>query len=493
MKICFINPPFKAEYGKFSRESRSPAIGHSGVLYYPLWLIYAAALSEKAGFHVSFIDAPAHPLTEQETFDVVAEGAADARLFVLDTSTPSINSDLRFAADLHERYPHAFITLVGTHPTATVVETMQQEKSVCGIARREYDVTILELARVIESSEGRPTDEILSTVDGLSFRGTSGMIIDNKDRVPLENLDEIPMAAQFIKEHLDVFDYSFPAATYPAIQLFTGRGCPAQCNYCVYPQVMHGHKYRRRSAENVVAEFQYIADNFPDVKEIVIEDDTFTIDRKRVVQICEMLIERGLHKRFRWLCNARVDLDYETMKKMKRAGCRLLIPGVESFNQEILRNVKKGTTLQQIENYMHSAKRAGLLVHACYMVGNRGETRETMQATLNAALRFNTDTAQFFPLMPYPGTAAYIWARENGYINGSYDDYVHEDGTVSCVLNLPGLPADELVAFCQMARKRYYLRPRYIAHRIRMGLTDKEDFKRSWKAFKKLRQTIFKK
>ena len=96
MKVCFINPPFKAEYGKFSRESRSPAIGHSGVLYYPLWLIYAAALTEKNGFDVAFIDAPARPWNEEQTLACVAEVAADSKLFVLDTSTPSINSDIRF-------------------------------------------------------------------------------------------------------------------------------------------------------------------------------------------------------------------------------------------------------------------------------------------------------------------------------------------------------------------------------------------------------------
>ena len=486
MKVCFINPPFKAEYGKFSRESRSPAIGHSGVLYYPLWLIYAAALTEKHGFKVKFIDAPAHPWNTEQTLQCVADTAADSKLFVLDTSTPSINSDVKFAEKLKNTYPDSYIVLVGTHPTATVQETMEHGLAVDAIARREYDRTIAELAQVLEKG-----GEIKS-VAGLSYRAKDGEIRNNPDREPLTDLDEIPMAAKFIKEHLNEYDYVFPAAAYPAIQIFTGRGCPARCNYCVYPQVMHGHKYRERSVENVVAEFQYIADNFPDVKEIVIEDDTFTINKKRVIAICEKLIACGLHKHFRWLCNARVNLDYETMKIMKAAGCRLLIPGVESFNQQILNNVKKGTTIQQIENYMASAKKAGLLVHACYMVGNKGETKKTMEETLKAALRFNTDTAQFFPLIPYPGTEAYEWAKENGYISGNYDEYVHEDGTVSCVLNLPDLSAKDLVNFCSYARKKYYLRIWYIIHRIYMGLKDVNDLKRSLKAFTKLKETIFK-
>lgn len=485
MKICFINPPFKAEHGKFSRESRSPAIGHSGVLYYPLWLIYSAALAEQNGFDIAFVDAPAKQWNEIKCLAYIRQLMLDEVLFVLDTSTPSIYNDLRFAESLKQEYPKSFIVMVGTHPTATVEETMNTGSAVDAVARGEYDFTVLELAKAL--STGRQVDTVL----GLSYR-CRGQIVHNGDREPLEDLDQIPMAAKFVKEHLNVYDYVFPAATYPAIQIFTGRGCPARCNYCVYPQVMHGHKYRKRSVQNVVEEFQYIAENFPDVKEIVIEDDTFTIEKKRVLEICEMLIANNLHRRFKWLCNARVNLDYETMKAMKKAGCRLLIPGVESFNQEILKNIKKGTTTKQIEEYMMNAKKAGLLVHACYMVGNPGETKETMQNTLEAALRFNTDTAQFFPLVPYPGTEAYDWAKANGYITGNYEDYCHEDGTVSCVLNRPELSAAELVEFCSMARRKYYLRPRYLLHRIYMGLTNFNDLKRTLKAFGKLRKTLLK-
>ena len=181
------------------------------------------------------------------------------------------------------------------------------------------------------------------------------------------------------------------------------------------------------------------------------------------------------------------------MKLMKKAGCRLIIPGIESFNQEILKNIKKGTTTKQIEDYIKGAKKAHLLVHACYMVGNEGETKETMQTTLEAALRFNTDTAQFFPLIPYPGTEAYNWAKQNGYINGKYDEYCKEDGTLNCVLNLPGLSAQELVEFCDYARKKYYLRPRYILHRLHIGLLHPSDLKRSLKAFGTIKKYLFKK
>ena len=486
MKVCFINPPFKAEYGKFSRESRSPSIGHSGVLYYPLWLIYAAAVVEKNGFDIVFIDAPAKRLNEEQTMRKIKEEASDSTLFVLDTSTPSIYSDVAFGALLKSTYPKSKVMLVGTHPSAVPVETLNIEKTIDVVARHEYDYIVLETACAIKNGID------LSAVRGITYRDENGEIVQTPDADHIEVLDEIPMAAPFIKKYLDVKDYVFPAASYPAIQIFTGRGCPAHCNYCVYPQTLHGHRYRLRTPEHVVKEFKYIAENFPEVHEIVIEDDTFTANKKRVLEICDLLVRNGLHKRFKWLCNARVNIDFETMQAMKKAGCHLIIPGFESYNEQILKNIKKGSNLKLIDTYVANAKKAGLMIHACYMVGNQGETKETMETTLAAAMRFKTDTAQFFPLIPYPGTEAYEWAKSNGYITGKYEDYLQEDGTLNCVLNTPELSAQELVDFCAYARKKYYMRPWYIAHRLVKGLRDPEDLKRSLKAFWRLKDSLLK-
>lgn len=485
MKVFFVNPPFKAEYGKFSRENRSPALTRSGTLYYPLWLIYAAAVCQKDGFTVEFLDAPATPLNQAQSLDFIDKHAEGVRLFVVETSTPSLYSDIHFIDELKQRYPNAVFVLVGTHPSALPEETLQLGQSVDAIARREYDYIVRDVARALRDGED------FRAVPGLTYRKDEE-IKSNPDMPYIEDIDEIPFASKFIKEYLNYKDYFFAASSYPEIQIFTGRGCVARCNFCVYPQTLHGHKYRLRTPENVVEELQYISDNFPDVKEVVIEDDTFTAKKDRVINICKLLIEKGLHKKLSWLCNARVDLDLETMKMMKKAGCRLIIPGIESGNEEILRNIKKGTNLKLIRAYMKNAKEAGLLVHACYMVGNQGETKETMEKTFQLALELNADTAQFYPLLPFPGTEAYFWAKSNGYITGNYDEYVKEDGTINCVLNLPSLSAAEMVAFCNDARRRYYLRPSYILHRLWMGLKSPDDLKRSLKAFGKLKQFLLK-
>ena len=185
MKICFINPPFKAEYGKFSRESRSPSIGHSGVLYYPLWLIYAAALCEKEGFDIAFIDAPAKQLDIKKTLDRVESEASDARLFVLDTSTPSIYSDIEFGALLKDRYPGTKVMLVGTHPSAIAEETMNISDKIDFVARREYDYIVLKLARAINDNSD------IEYVLGLSYRDSDGKIKHNADAEHIEYLSLI--------------------------------------------------------------------------------------------------------------------------------------------------------------------------------------------------------------------------------------------------------------------------------------------------------------
>ena len=485
MKVFFVNPSFKAKYGKFSRENRSPTVTRSGTLYYPLWLIYAAAVCEKDGFEIEFLDAPAKPMSKKEQYEYINDHATGTKLFVINTSTPSIVNDTSAADYLKKKYPDAFVMLVGTHPSALPVETLENSKRVDAVARHEYDYIVRDVARSIRDG-GKPFE-----VKGLTYR-LDGKIQSNPDMPYITELDEIPFLSEFVYNHLNYKDYFFAAGEYPMVQMFTGRGCMARCNFCVYPQTMHGHQYRMRSPENVVEELEYIAVHFPDVKEIVFEDDTFTMKKDRVIKICNLITESKLQKRFRWLCNARVNLDLETMRAMKAAGCHLIIPGIESASQDILNNIKKGTTVKQIREYVENAKKAGLQIHACYMVGNKGETKETMQETLKLALELNTDTAQFYPLLPFPGTEAYFWAKENGYIHGGYSDYVKEDGTINCLLDLPGITGEEMVQFCDDARKKYYMRPSYILHRIVMGIKDPADLKRSLKAFNRIKKYLLK-
>lgn len=477
MRVLLLNPPFKTEHGKYSRDQRSPAITKSGTLYYPVWLAYATGILERAGYAAKLLDACADLIPLEQTVAIVADYAPD--VVVLNTSTPSIHNDVRVAEEIKRRLPQSFIVCVGTHPSALPAETLALTAAINAVARREYDYTILDLVRTLEQQLA------LAGVLGITYRDSiTGELISNPDRPLIENLDELPFAAEVYKKHLTVGHYFFAAAEYPMVMIFTGRGCPNRCFFCVYPQVFHGREqYRLRSPENVVAEFEYIIENFPSVKAIGIEDDTFTADLVRAREICELLIHKQINKKISWWVNVRVTLDLATMQLMKKAGCNLLIAGFESGSQSVLTRMNKGVTVEQSVQYAKNAREAGLKVHGCFMVGNPGETKESMQETLALALRLNTDTAQFFPLMVYPGTEAFDWAQQNNLLQTEdYSQWVTEQGLHNCVIALPAISSQELVAFCDVARRRYYLRVSYIVSKLVQAVRSKDERKRIFKS-----------
>jgi len=239
---------------------------------------------------------------------------------------------------------------------------------------------------------------------------------------------------------------------------------------CKWPQTLTGHSYRARSVKNVVDEFEWIAKNLPYVKDIMIEDDTLTQDRQRTIDLCKEVLDRGLN--ITWTCNSRADVDLETMQWMKKAGCRLMCVGFESADQQILNNIKKGTRIEKIEQFMVDSKKANLLVHGCFMLGNNGETHETIRKTVEWAKKLSPDTAQFFPLMVYPGTEAYKWAESNGFLTTTkWDEWLTAEGTHNTILNTDKLSGKELVEACDWARKEFYMRPEYIASRIKLMFT----------------------
>lgn len=478
MKIFFLNPPFKTEIGKFSRASRSPAITKSGTIYNPLWLAYACAYAESKNIETKLYDSCAEQTNIYDTIKIIKE--FNPQIIVIDTSTPSIKEDIHCAEEIKKSLPNVHICIVGTHPSILTDEVLNMSNAIDSIARHEFDATIVDLAKALEENRD------LSTIDGISYK-KNGENIHNKDRAYIEDLDEIPFVSKIYKKHLDINKYFFSAATLPMVMIMTGRGCPSRCFFCVYPQTFHGHKYRLRSAENVVAEFEWIVNNLPEVKSIGIEDDTFTANPERAKEICRLLIKKGINKKVKWWANTRVHTDLELMKLMKKAGCRLIIPGFESGSQEILNNIKKGTKIEQAIEYMKNARKAKLLVHGCFMVGNKGETKETMEKTLKFAMKLNPDSAQFFPLIPYPGTEAFYWAKENGYIKTyDYSKWLKEDGMHECVLNLPNLSSEELVSFCNYAREKFYLRPSYLFYKAIQSITNLDEMKRNLKAFTKL-------
>jgi len=450
MRIAFVNPPLR-EF-RFSRSQRSPGVIKSGTMYYPYWLAHATALAQSRGHECLLLDSAADGLSRDDT--IARLKAFGAELVVVETSTPSINYDLATIDKLGNALPDGTMCATGTHVTAQWAEAFEQCAQLDYVAVGEYDFTISELAEALAAGDDPPK------VDGLAWREGDGAK-RGKERALVQDMDSLPWIAPVYKQFLNPRNYLFTIANQPMVMLIGGRGCRARCFYCVYPQVMHGHDYRTRSPANVVAEMKWIQENMPEVQEVVFEDDTFTSDRDRAKEIARLVKSEGI--RLPFFANIRVNVDYETLQALKEAGLRQCATGFESGDKTLLLNMRKGQTLEQQAKFMQNCRKLGILVHGCFMVGFPGETRETLNKTLELAIDLSPDSAQFYPVMPYPGTGAYQWAEKEGFLAAdSFDDWLNPDGGHRCVLNLPGLTAKDLEDFCEHAVRRFHFRPRYM-------------------------------
>jgi len=460
MNILILNPPF---YKKFSRPQRSPAVTKSGTLYFPIWLAYCAGVLEEAGHRICLIDAPARGFDLNDC--LMQAKKLQPKLVVMDTSTPSIINDIQVTEALKKILPDIFIVMVGTHASALPEETLKKSIAIDAIARREYEYTVRDLAFILGQKNRFPdNDEHLRRVAGLSFR-SGNEIVHNAARDYMENLDELPWASKIYAKHLRINDYFNPNALFPMVTLMTSRGCPFRCSFCVYPQVLTGRRYRFRSIEDVVDEIEYVVREFPQAKSIFFEDDTLTANKKRCMDFADALIERGV--KIPWVANSRIELDLSTMKKIKAAGCRELCVGFESANQEVLNSIRKGTRLNRMFRFMKDARTAGLLIHGCFMVGFPGETRQSCENTINLAIKLNPDTAQFYPVMVYPGTEAYEEYEKRGWLTANdYTQWVTPEGLHNCVVRNEALTSADLVRLCDLGRRKFYLRPKYILYKL---------------------------
>ena len=457
MRIQFVNPPFP---GRFSRAQRSPGVIKSGTLYYPYWLAHAAAVAEQRGFQIDLVDCPAKGLSQTDLIGLVDR--FDPDILVLESVTASWSSDLRTAAQLKARCRDAHIIMTGTHVTALWRETLEREPAVDTVAIGECDETVADIGRVLDKGAS------LRSVAGIAYR-ERGRIVRTAERPLIEDLDRLPWIAPIYKRFLDPRDYYFNLSHHPMVMLIGGRGCNSVCFYCVYPQVVHGHRYRHRSAENIVDEMLWVQSNMPEVREITFEDDNFAADRSFARRFAARVKEKGIQLPF--FANLRTTVDYETLRALKAAGLRNTAVGFESGDNRLLQNMRKGQNLEIEKRFVENAHELGLLVHGCFMVGFPGETRDTMRKTLNLARRINPDSAQFYPVMPYPGTGAYAYYKSEGYlVHENFDQWLTDDGGHRCVINLPGLAPEDIEDFCERAFRAFHFRPRYLLYKAGQAL-----------------------
>lgn len=444
MKIFFLNPP----YGKdFCRSARWAAKSRGRVQRHPEFALTAVAVLEKAGHRVKFVDGAALNLKKSAILSQAKKFHPD--LAVVHTTTPSIYSDIEFARLIKQKTGSKTV-LIGAHASAVPEETLKIGKgAVDGVARGEYDFTLRDLAN------GKKWSEVL----GLSWRDEKGKVANNPPR-PMLDVNELPFPAW---QHIRPESYHDAGKLFPFLTLYTGRGCFGQCTFCREVQVMNGRVLRMRKAKLVVDEMEYDLNLYPQIREIMFETDTFTAIPKNVQEVCHEIIKRGLHKRVRWSCNVRVDIDLKLLPLMKKAGCRMLMVGFEFGTQKSLDAVKKGVRLEQSRRFTREAHRLGFIIHGCFMFGAPGETATDCQATIDFAKSLPLDTVQFSGICVYPGTEMYDWAKKKNYLlPRKWTDWVDENHEQVTVLSYPQLKKEKINYFITQAYREFYLRPSQI-------------------------------
>jgi hopanoid biosynthesis associated radical SAM protein HpnJ len=465
LKTLFLNPPSFENFDG-GAGSRWPATREIESFWYPVWLAYPAGMLEGS----RLLDAPSHHVTGEQTIEI----AKQYEFLVLFTSTPGFPGDILLAAAIKAVNPKIKIAFVGPHVTVLPEKSLRDCPAIDFICRKEFDYAVTDYAK------GKPLAEIA----GASFL-KDGKIVHNPDAPQVQNLDELPHVTEIYKRDLDITNYNVPFLLNPYVSLYTTRGCPAQCTFCLWPQTLSGHPWRKRSTDDVVAEMAKAKTLWPNVKEFFFDDDTFNIQKARTIELCAKLKPLGLT----WSCTSRVTTDYETLKAMKEAGCRLLIVGYESGDAQILKNIKKGATIERARDFTRDCHKLGLVIHGDFIMGLPGETHETINNTIAFAKELDVETIQVSVAHAYPGTELYDYAVSNGFMVGD-NKMVDEGGHQLAQIQYPGLPADDIMSAVHRFYDEYYFRPKAVFRILRKAAFDSNDRKRLYKeakSFLKLR------
>ena len=449
MNVLVANPPWPGPgYGARS-DVRWPHKRSDKYIEYPIYLAYTVAVLEEAGFETSFLDA----VMDELSIEAFARQVHDRRprLVLLETSTPTIAFDLETAAAIKQYSPETFVALLGSHVTYFDRQIVTENAAVDAVVRGEFEYASANLARALDAGGD------LRGVLGLTYRDVDGTVQVNAEQPLFEPLDRMPFPARHI-----VHGEGYRAGIYSGgrpTAMVSSRGCPYRCTFCLWPDVLYGHRFRARSPQNVIDEVSEAVRLYGH-DEIYFDDDTLTVDRDRALAICRLLEEKGLAKEVEWIAQCRVDtVNRELLEAMKRAGCGYILFGVESGSPQMLKKMKKGITLDKVRTAFKLAREVGIKTQAFFLFGVPGETPQTIRETIDFAKELNASSTQFAIAIPHPGTALYEECKANGWLTSeNWADYTAE----APLIETPWLSAGELEAARIQAYREYYYRPSYI-------------------------------
>ena len=476
MKITFITPPSLDNFKPAERTAGCTRVVYNMANIYELTV---AAVLEREGYDVYYKNFVLDEGTKEDCFEFLCNDDSDCYFFW--TVNLSIATDLQVQSFIHTHRPDAISVFLGPGGTYFTEQLLADASSI--VVRGEPEETVKELVALLAVGED------WKGIAGISYRQPdSGEVVNNRPRPLIRDLDALPFPAiHFIKEYA----FSNPKLKVsPYMAMVTSRNCPFHCIYCVPSSLTFAREieYKKehegkkppvgfRSPENVVAEIeQLVAQGF---KAIGFMDDNFIVTAKRLKIIGEALKKH----RLAWGCQARVDaITEETAAMLHEYGCCYVDLGVESFNNDILRYIKKGITEEQIYQAIALLKKQEVPVKLNILIGTSPiETKETVQDTLRKAKKLKVDQVMFNIVSPFPATEFYDLARQNGWIEGG--EYVPTDVQRNSILNYPNLTSVEMEKLLFRNNLRFFLSPSFIWKNIRQ-FSSFNDFRVAFVALK---------
>jgi anaerobic magnesium-protoporphyrin IX monomethyl ester cyclase len=405
-KCLLINPPITT-YGRDSPASP----------FFPLGLAYIAAYLEENGYKPDILDTLALGGRERGENYVRTGMNEDAiKEYIRDFDPDIVGITSMYTAYDKDAYdvarivkeidPGIIVVLGGAHPSANYGMVLKNE-NVDLVVKGEGEVTFLEIIR------GLDRDEDLSDISGVITR-IDGELHINPDRPFITNLDSLPFPAR----HLLPMDiYLSQSSPYcmrkPRAVMITSRGCPNNCIFCSIHSIW-GHKWRPRSAQNVVDEIELLVKKYG-VKEIDFNDDNISLDKKRMEEICDEIIKRNID--IKWTTPNGIaiwSLDESLIRKMKQSGCYRLTFGIESGNPKTQKFIRKNLDLHRARSIIKYANKIGLWTISTNIIGFPYETREEIEDTIDYSISSEIDIALFYLLTPFLGTPVHeIFKKEN--------------------------------------------------------------------------------
>ena len=423
------------------RNARCDFVSLSKTQWYPIWLGYCGAFLEEKGYQVKLVDAPSYGLNHQQAEDLIS--AYRPEFLVVYSGRLSEKNDVEFAEKLVSKLGIDAV-FVGPFASINPENLLSKCEKIRAVVKGEFEFPVLEMLGGKDYSK----------IQNLVYKTDSGDMIANKTRPLLntEQLDAIPFVTDFFHRHLDFKYYKAPSEYHPFIDLMTGRGCVwGLCTFCLWVHsFIPGQVYNKRSVKNVVEEFEFIQKHIPRLRSVMIQDDTLSEDR--AVELSEAFLKAGIA--LPWSCYARANLSYEALTLMKRAGCRNLHVGYETSSPQVIKNIKKGITVERMTRFSKDAKRAGLRIHADFVAGLDGETAESLERTIKWAKELDPDTAQFQLMIPFPGTPFHEKLQSRGWLLNSEPDY-------------PALSNEEMRKWAKRAYRKFYFSFRYLKRTLR--------------------------